>query len=254
MTIQTHPQIYDSIGHGYSDQRVPDDRVASRILHALGDAQTVCNVGAGTGSYEPTDRTVTAVEPSQTMIMQRRNENRVICASAENLPFANNEFDASMAVLTIHHWPDVRAGLAEMRRVSRRQVIFTFDPDRVDSLWLVRDYLPEIIELDRKRAVPLHVIQETLQVVSIEPVKIPFDCTDGFQGAYWRRPQEYLKPEVRAAISTLAQLPQDIVSRGMNQLSQDLQSGHWHKRYSNLLDCESLDLGYRLVVADSIAN
>lgn len=253
MVLDSNPRIYDSIGTGYRQLRVPDRRIFARIQQALGDARTVCNVGAGAGSYEPDDRHVTAVEPSPTMIAQRTSSNRVVRASAENMPFADDEFDAAMAVLTIHHWTNAREGLAEMRRISRRQVIFTFDPDFCDSLWLVRDYLPEIAKFEHRRAIPIRRIIDSLNNVSVETVEIPFDCSDGFQGAYWRRPSEYLQADVRAAISTLMQLPQDIVSRALRRLSQDLQSGEWQRRYNHLIERESLDLGYRLVVVQSSA-
>ena len=137
------PPIYDAIGIGYAAQRRPDPRIAARIHAALGDASSACNVGAGAGSYEPTDRDVTAVEPSEVMIAQRRSSAPVVRATAEDLPFPDDAFDAAMAVLTVHHWTDPRRGLREMRRIARRQVVFAFDPGMVDSLWLVRDYLPD---------------------------------------------------------------------------------------------------------------
>jgi SAM-dependent methyltransferase len=251
MERKSHPQIYDTIGRGYRQCRVPDRRIGDQITAALGDAQTVCNVGAGSGSYEPTDRDVTALEPSQTMIQQRTSTCPVVCASAEHLPFADSSFDASMAILTIHHWIDPRKGLEEMRRVSRRQVVFTFDPAMVETLWLVRDYLPEIIAFDRQRTVSLHAIVAILNPVRVETVAIPWDCTDGFQGAYWRRPAAYLKSDVRVAISSLSQLPAQTVSQAMQRLSQDLRSGTWQRRYAHLLDAEMLDLGYRLLVSEA---
>jgi hypothetical protein len=63
--------IYDTIGRGYTRYRRPDPRWGVQINAALGDARTVLNVGAGSGSYEPTDRQVVAVEPSRAMIDQR---------------------------------------------------------------------------------------------------------------------------------------------------------------------------------------
>ena len=246
--LESHPTIYDTIGGGYQKQRVPDPRIARRILHALGDATKICNVGAGTGSYEPEDRQVTAVEPSQAMIAQRTNAHPVICATAENLPFESQFFDAAMAVLTIHHWVDVNRGLSEMKRIAPRQVIFTFDPMMNETFWLTRDYLPESIELDHKRGVPLQHVMDSLNTTSVQTIEIPHDCMDGFQGAYWRRPAEYLKADVRASISTFAQLPATVVQPAMRKLSDDLASGAWTSRYAHLLEKESLDLGYRLVV------
>ena len=250
MAMPSHPKIYDTIGTQYRRRRSPDPRIAARINSALGDAGTVCNVGAGTGSYEPAGRDVVAVEPSQTMIDQRTSKDRVECAAAESLPFPDGAFDAAMAIMSVHHWKDPRVGLAEMRRVSARQVVFTFDPNRQADLWLVRDYLPEILELEQARAISIEQIVECLAGARVEAVQVPWDCTDGFQGAYWRRPQSYLEPEVQACMSALAQLPTDVVSRAMKQLATDLEDGTWQQRNGRLLTLDELDLGYRLIVAD----
>lgn len=158
-----------------------------------------------------------------------------------------------MAVLSVHHWQDPVKGLGEMRRVSRRQVVFTFDPALQGELWLVRGYIPEILELERERTLPIEAIASCLEAERVELVPIPWDCSDGFQVAYWRRPSEYLNPEVQATISTLAQLPADIVSRAMDRLSRDLASGEWATQYSNLLDREEMDFGYRLIIAEGAA-
>lgn len=241
--------VYDQIGQGYKNLRIPDPRIAAQINSALGDAQTICNVGAGTGSYEPIDRKVTAVEPSELMISQRTNSNRVVHAFAEDLPFEDNKFDASMSVLSVHHWTDARKGLEEMRRVSRRQVIFTFDPACIDDLWLVRDYLPEIKPFEMKRALPIEQFAEVLNVERILKVLIPSDCSDGFQAAYWQRPSAYLDPRVQASISTLAQLPSSVVSSAMAKLKQDIENGQWQQKYKSLFERKEMDFGYRLIIA-----
>lgn len=237
---------YDTIGQGYQQRRVPDPRLAAAIHAALGDAQTVVNVGAGTGSYEPTDRAVTAVEPSGVMIAQRPSGAApVVQASAETLPFPDGSFDAAMAVLTIHHWDDVKAGLAEMQRVARRVVILTWDPAQ-DGFWLTAEYVPGILALDRVLFPSLDAITAVLGQCSVEPLPIPADCTDGFTGAYWRRPEAYLDAAVRGAMSSFARVD---AQEGLDRLAVDLTSGRWHERYGHLLDVKALDLGYRLVVA-----
>lgn len=251
MEQPSHPLIYDSIGAGYRRFRVPDSRIASHIRKAIGNASTVCNVGAGTGSYEPTDLKVTSVEPSERMIEQRVDADRVIRANAEKLPFKDGQFDVAMAVLTVHHWTDQRKGLLEMKRVSRRQVILTFDPLMANSFWLVRDYLPEFAVFDKKRAAPLEAYEEALGRCEISPVLVPWDCSDGFLAAYWRRPDQYLDPDARNAVSSFAQLPDDIVSAAISRLRNDIESGAWAKRYSDLCERDEMDLGYRLVVADN---
>ena len=244
-------QVYDQIGRGYVRARQPDPRIARMIHSALGDARTVLNVGAGTGSYEPVDRQVVAVEPSQAMIRQRRTGTvPVICAVAEHLPFFEAVFDASLAVLTMHHWQDRRAGLAELRRVTRhRIIIYTWDPACYDAFWLGAHYLPEVRDLDLPRFPSMDEFARCLGEVESHPVPIPHDCVDGFLGAYWRRPAAYLDPHVRRAMSGLAQLPQKIVEVAMTRLADDLRSGRWDEQFGWLRKLESIDLGYRLIIA-----
>lgn len=239
--------LYDKIGAGYAELRKPDPRIAKAINHALGDAKTVLNVGAGAGSYEPYDRQVTALEPSAGMISQRPPDAaNALQGVAESLPFEDDAFDAAMAILTIHHWSDVEAGLREMRRVAKdRLVILTFDP--AGPYFWPADYIPEIVELDQPIMPALREIETILGNAAIEAVPVPHDCTDGFLGAYWRRPEPYLDPNVRSAMSTFAKL--DDVEPHLERLEKDLASGAWDMRYGHLLELESLDIGYRLVCA-----
>ncbi|MEO9468141.1 class I SAM-dependent methyltransferase [Parasphingorhabdus sp.] len=240
--------LYDKIGVGYSNLRKPDPRIANLIHTALGDAETVLNVGAGTGSYEPAERQVTALEPSAEMIRQRpAGSAKAYQGFAEDLPFADDAFDAAMAVLTVHHWADLEKGLREMRRVAKyRLVILTFDPE-AHYFWLA-DYIPEIVELDQPIMPKMMEYGRILGDVRIEDIPVPHDCTDGFLGAYWRRPHAYLEAKVRASISTFAKL--DNAPDQLTRLAQDLDSGAWNRRYGHLMEENSLDAGYRLVVAD----
>ncbi|MFQ6027377.1 MAG: class I SAM-dependent methyltransferase [Dehalococcoidia bacterium] len=240
-------QIYDDIGVGYAIQRRPDPRILSAITHALGDAETVVNVGAGSGSYEPPDRNVIAVEPALTMIRQRTPESApVIQARAEHLPFADATFDAGLAVLTLHHWENLNQGLRELVRVVQgRIVILTYDPE-FSGFWLVQDYFPEIHEIDRQSLPPIDEIRDFLGETNLYPVPIPHDCVDGFLGAYWRRPHMYLDERVRQAISAFSKI-QDVAS-GVARLQRDLANGTWAQRYGRLFKESQLDLGYRLVV------
>ncbi len=236
---------YDTIGVNYSDLRKPDARIEMVISKALGTAKSVLNVGAGTGSCEPAGRSVTAIEPSIEMICQRSaSAAPVIQGYAEDLPFDDNSFDASMAVLTVHHWADKQKGLKEMRRVTRGPVvILTFDPLH-QAFWLA-DYLPELVTLDEAQMPRMTDYGEWLGPVEITPVPIPHDCTDGFLGAYWRRPAAYLDPKIRNAISCFWAM--DNVSAALKKLAGDLDSGAWARRYSELLDLDEYDFGYRLV-------
>jgi SAM-dependent methyltransferase len=238
---------YDVIGINYAELRKPDRRIARIIEGALGPAQTILNVGAGTGSYEPTDRFVTAVEPSREMIGKRSPAAAdAIRASAEELPFDDKSFDASMAILTIHHWPDKEAGLREMRRVTRgRVVLLTFDPSH--RPWLT-DYLPELAALDEEQMPAMSDYQRWLGSVQITPVMVPHDCSDGFLYAYWRRPAAYLDPYIRSGSSSFWAIGN--AEEGLQNLKRDLDSGEWDRRYADLLMLEEYDAGFRLVVAD----
>jgi SAM-dependent methyltransferase len=238
---------YDRIGVNYAELRKPDPRIAARIEAALGKARGVLNVGAGAGSYEPAGRDVTALEPSIEMIRQRRSPAAaVVQGRAEELPFEDDAFEASMAILTVHHWTDQAKGLGEMRRVTRGPVvILTYDP-AFRGFWLA-DYLPELVTLDEAQMPDMAEYGRWLGPVEIEPVPIPHDCTDGFLSAYWRRPAAYLDPKVRAAMSSFWALGD--VSQALARLEADLESGAWAERYGHLLALDALDCGYRLVVA-----
>jgi len=248
MAVNGGPQpLYDTIGIDYARLRRPDPRIAALVHAALGEARTVLNVGAGAGSYEPPDREVTAVEPSSQMIAQRPPGSApVVQASAERLPFPDNSFDAAMTVLSVHHWTDKRRGLAEMRRVARGPVVvLTFDPEGA-YFWLA-DYLPALVELDQGPMPTMRQLADWLGPVGIAPVPIPHDCTDGFLCAYWRRPEAYLDPKVRAAISSFANL--DDIAPALARLARDIETGDWARRNAALLDLDACDCGYRLVVA-----
>lgn len=245
--------VYDTIGRGYARQRRPDPRIAARLTGALGGARSVLNVGAGTGSYEPTDRHVVAVEPSAVMLAQRPpGAAPAVQAYAEALPFPDRSFDAVMAVLTLHHWADRAAGLAECARVAReRVVLLTYDPT-ADGFWLLRDYFPAFLDADRRQFPGIAEYAQTFGPaarVRVEPVPVPRDCVDGFLGAYWARPEAYLDPAVRAGISSFSLQGSEA---GVERLRADLASGAWHARHGHLLATDALDVGYRLVVADRL--
>ncbi len=240
--------LYDTIGATYTVTRRTDPRIAARVWAALGDARTVLNVGAGTGSYEPPDRDVTAVEPSAVMRAQRpAGAAPCLAGYAESLPFADQSFDAAMAFATIDHWQDPFAGLREMRRVARRVVVVTKDASDLDRFWLNRDYLPEYAGLWAGRP----VLTELAGAISarIEPVLIPWDCADGFFEAYWRRPEAYLDEHVRRGISIWARVGPDAEQRAVHNLHNDLASGRWAERNRDLLDLDAAELGARLLIA-----
>src|SRR5882672_6467683 len=243
--------VYDEIGHSYVVTRQPDPRLAQAIRAALGEARTVLNVGAGTGSYEPADLQVVAVEPSHAMLQQRpAGAAPVVQAVAEHLPWADAAFDATLAILTIHHWHNRAAGLTEMRRVARhRVVLLTWDPVCCDAFWLITRYVPEILALDVPRFPSMAELSRCLGPIEARPVPIPHDCQDGFLGAFWRRPEAYLDPNVRRAISGFAQLPSAVVEAGMAHLAEDLRSGQWDAQFGCMRAWTSVDLGYRLIIA-----
>jgi SAM-dependent methyltransferase len=242
---------YDEIGRSYTRTRRTDPRVAAQILAALGDARSIVNIGAGAGSYEPDDREVVAVEPSPTMIAQRPpGSARVLRAYAEALPFRDGEFDAALAIFTVHHWTDKRRGLLELARVARRQVILSYDANVEEHFWLVEDYLPEVGALDNaNRDYTSQAIARVLDVVRIDPVLVPADCIDGFAACYWNRPEAYLDPDVQAGISGIARLDPAVRDRATRQLRADLASGAWDARHGHLRALTELDVGYRLIIA-----
>jgi SAM-dependent methyltransferase len=240
--------LYDTIGATYTVTRRTEPRIATQVWAALGDAQTVLNVGAGTGSYEPSDRDVTAVEPSAVMRSQRpAGAAPCVAAIAERLPFQDQSFDAAMAFATIHHWQDPIAGLREMRRVARRVVVFTKDSSDPDLFWLDRDYLPERADL----LVGRPSLTELARSIGarVEPVLIPWDCADGFYEAYWRRPEAYLDEHVRRGTSIWARVGPAAEQRAVRSLRDDLASGRWAGRNRDLVDLDAAELGERLLIA-----
>ena len=250
-SVMSSAQLYDTIGATYTVTRRTEPRIAAQIWAALGDARTVLNVGAGTGSYEPPDRHVLAVEPSAVMRSQRPvGAAPCLIGSAENLPFDDQSFDAAMAFATVHHWQDPIAGLREMRRVARRVVVFTHDSSDAGWLrrfWLTRDYLPEVADL----LVGRPSLTELASAIGarVEPVLIPWDCVDGFFEAYWRRPEAYLDESVRRGVSVWARVGPEAEQRAVRRLSDDLASGRWAERNRDLVDVDAAELGLRLLIA-----
>ena len=242
-------QLYDAIGTTYSATRRTEPRIAAQVWAALGDARTVLNVGAGTGSYEPPDREVTAVEPSAVMRAQRpEGAAPCVAATAESLPFEDHSFDAAMAFATVHHWQDPIAGLREMQRVARRVVVFTCEnTDRSwrRRFWLTRDYLQEVAS----SRVGLATELARALGARMEPVLVPWDCADGFFEAFWRRPEAYLDERVRRGVSVWAGVGPDAEERAVRSLREDLASGRWHERNGDLLELEAAELGLRLLIA-----
>jgi SAM-dependent methyltransferase len=244
----TTADSYDAIGRAYAMQRRADPRLAERIHALIGTDATVLNVGAGAGSYEPVRAGVVAVEPSVVMLNQRPPAAApAVRAVAESLPFRDGAFDAVQAILTVHHWSDQRRGLAECARVARdRLLILTWDPG-AEGFWLVRDYFPEILAIDRRIFPSMESFSAALGPVEVRPLLIPHDCIDGFLGAYWRRPEAYLEHAVREGISTFSRLGN--IDATLERLRDDLAAGEWERRNAELRHRAELDVGYRLVTA-----
>jgi SAM-dependent methyltransferase len=239
---------YDEIGTGYARHRRDDPRFAVPLDVALADARRVLNVGAGSGSYEPTDRQLVALEPSSVMIRQRRaGLAPVIQGQAESMPFATESFDAVMTVLSAHHWSDRQAGFAELRRVARRRVVLTFDAKVHSRMWLM-DYLPEIRDLPSASDLTIDEVVNGVGGGTVTVLPVPHDCRDGMGVAFWRRPEAYLDPEVRLGSSSLRELDSISLDRGLARLDRDLRNGAWASRYGQLLELDEFDCGLRLVV------
>jgi ubiquinone/menaquinone biosynthesis C-methylase UbiE len=242
--------LYDTIGATYTATRREDRRVAAQIGAALGPGRSMVNVGAGTGSYEPADRFVVAVEPSPTMIDQRAGRSpHVIRGVAECLPFADGAFDAALAVFTVHHWSERAAGLAELRRVAHRQVVLIFEPLEAHRFWAL-EYFEEARELPTERNAPSEaLLRWHLNVSEVQTVMVPADCDDGFGAAFWARPERYLDPDVQAGMSWIALLAEPVRARATKQLAADLVSGEWDRRFGHLRTEAAWDAGYRLIIA-----
>jgi SAM-dependent methyltransferase len=240
---------YDTIGVGYASRRREEPSWAAAIAGALDGAASVLNVGAGSGNYEPRTATLVALEPSATMLAQRRpGAAPAIQGVAEQLPFGDGTFDAALAILTVHHWTDPRRGLEELRRVARRQVVVTFDPAATAGFWLHRDYLPELAAHERAQS-SLADVLDALEVDRVTALEVPRDCADGFLGATWAAPDAYLDPIARASMSGFALLDPAAVARAMEALARDIDDGTWARRNADLLDRDRLDVGFRLVTA-----
>jgi SAM-dependent methyltransferase len=242
---------YGSIGRAYSSYRRPDVRIARLIAESLGDAVTVLNVGAGTGSYEPTDRAVTAVEPSASMRAQRAEDRPVaIDAVAEALPFEADSFDAAMSTFSVHQWNDLNAGLRELRRVTRGPiVILTGDPGRVRDFWLY-DYAPEVLDTEARRYPSIDSLAAGLGgTLSTAIVPIPLDCTDGFNEAYYGRPERLLDPDARLSCSAWSFVDQPAQERFTEHLTRDLRDGSWDRRYGELRSTPTLSGSLVLVTS-----
>jgi SAM-dependent methyltransferase len=243
---------YESGGQGYARQRRTDPRIASHVHEALGDAETVINVGAGAGSYEPRDREVTAIEPSAGMRAQRSADlSPAVDAVAEALPFPDDWFDAAMATVTIHQWRDVDQGLSELRRVSRGPVvILTFDTPSLHRLWIA-EYLPELIAAEGARYPAIDHVREVLGGSSlVSAIPIPFDCVDGFGEAFYGRPEQMLDPAVRQAQSAWGFIAPEVAEESVERLRVALESGEWDRKYGDLRTQPEYLGSLRLIVAN----
>jgi SAM-dependent methyltransferase len=249
--VTTPSPVYDTIGKAYVAHRRADPRWAAVIDEQLGDGRVVVNVGAGTGNYEPVDRSVVAVEPSGVMVGQRpAGAAPAVRASGSALPLPSGCADVALAILTVHHWDDWAAGLAELCRVAPRRIVLTMDFELHSRFWFLEDYVPEVGEFTRRQAPDAEAVAEIIGATSTIPLLVPRDMDDGVLGAYWCRPEAYLDPAVRANCSGLALADPAVVARGVAALEADLSSGEWQRRHADLAELPEIDLGYRLVVAD----
>jgi hypothetical protein len=240
------PELYDRLGHSYATARRADRRIGRLIEAAIGDARSIVNVGAGTGSYEPSDRYVLAVEPAATM-RARRPASAAPCVigEAEALPLDDASVDLAMGIYTDFHWSDRALGVSEMVRVARDTVLLlTVDCARADRYWLIRDYFPSGRDLFAPLGELLALFPGEAEVLT---VPIPADCRDGFVHAFWKRPEELLDPDVRASMALFARLADDELENGLRRLAEDLRDGTWHARNADLLPRTEIDLGHRLV-------
>jgi SAM-dependent methyltransferase len=254
--------VYDTIGQGYLAHRRPEPSWEALIHQQLGDGRVVVNVGAGTGSYEPLDRDVVAVDPSSVMLSQRRSGAApAVRASGSALPLPSDSADVAMAILTMHHWDDWKSGLSELCRVAPRRMVLTMDFEMHSRFWFLEDYVPEVGLFTAQQEPGYEAVAEVIggdtgggdtgSAATVIPLLVPRDMQDGVLGAYWCRPEAYLDPAVRANCSGLALADPAVVARGVAALEADLASGEWQRRHAEFDELTAIDLGYRLVVADA---
>lgn len=243
---------YEALQVPYSGYRRTDPYIARQVHQALGDAHTILNLGAGAGSYEPEGRYVVALEPSASMRAQRSALGKVpaIIGKADALPFDDGAFDASMAMVTIHHWPDIARGLREARRVTRGPVvIMTFDPEAMADFWLA-DYFPELIAAERARFPTMVQLEDMLGgFCSVQEVRIPLHCRDGFTEAYYGRPEAFLEDGVRCAQSCWSFLSPGLEATLVSRFAAILDSGEWDARWGHLRTQPEATYSLRLVTA-----
>lgn len=243
---------YDRIGREYARQRREDPVFKARILEALGPAQSVLNVGAGSGNYEPDDRYVVAVEPSAVMAAQRSSGRPAVRAKAQHLPFHDRSFDAAMALLTLHHWhPDQKAGIRELCRIARdRIVLLTIDPEVSGRMWLMADYLHEVQDMDLEIFPSPKRLQTWLDRPSeVHTVPVSHNTPDHALVAFWAHPEWVLDPQARAATSGFARQPEHVVNRVAEAVQKDLDTGRWDARHGHLRELKAYDAGLRLITA-----
>ncbi len=245
--------IYDQIGTGYTVSRCTDPHIETQIRSELVGAKRIINIGAGTGSYEPEDVDLIAVEPSIEMIKQRADTAYPVKqAKADNLPFPNNSFSHAMTILSMHHWDNREQAFAEIKRVTTDKFIaITWLPDTA-PFWLTKDYFPEIYDIDREIFPSELELAKAFKNIEIKPLLIPNDCKDGFLACFWQCPEAYLQESVRAAISTFSKI--ENLDRGIKKLKTDLETGKWHKENAELLNKKFLDVGYRIITSDLSVN
>jgi SAM-dependent methyltransferase len=247
--VTTSPR-YDTIGRSYTVSRRADPRWEAAVAAQVGDARRSLDVGAGTGSYEPPGRAVVAVEPSTVMLSQRRDGTApAVRAVASALPVRSGWAEVVMAILTVHHWEDWAHGLDELCRVAPRRVVLAIDFERHAEFWLLQEYLPEVLAHTMGCRPSAAVVAEAIGATECIELPVPRDLQDGVLGAHWSRPEAYLDPTVRANNSGTALADPAAIARGVARLETDLASGAWQERHADLLDRESIDLGYRLVVS-----
>lgn len=247
-SLRSYGQGYDVLGDGYASARRTEPSWERRIAALLEGAHWVCNVGAGAGSYETAHTRVVAVEPSSVMRLQRPSTaGPCLAGRAEDLPFDDDAFDVSMALLTIHHWADLERGLRELQRVAKRYVVLTYDMSVQQTFWLTAEYIPEIAEAEHLRVPSIDRVLQLLGPSHVESLLVPADCRDGFVTAFWRRPWALLEPSIRRSCSALALTAPEAVDRGLTRLRDDLASGAWHREHEDLLDLPAWDAGFRLI-------
>ena len=155
---------YDELANTY-DRRYEDDDysgIEEALVNFVGHtSRRVLEVGCGTGHWlrqlQTLNLGVMGVDPSWPMLSRARvkvDSGRVIGARAEDLPFADGQFDKLFCINAHHHFADKRKAVHEAHRVLRTGgalMMVALDPHAGVDRWWIYDYFHGTLDIDKER-------------------------------------------------------------------------------------------------------